>query len=243
MKQLMLDVAVFLTQLAIGCAIFFPMILLSQAIFSDDEIAPEVIETSAQTYATAETVDIEDAEPLPTYREFDSASTKATEFSAPIEPIEEITEAEEPQTEASTEGQALFDVPLSEDLQCYIIRLCEQKHIQPEIVIAMIARESNFNASACGDNGYSHGLMQIQPRFCRDLMDKLNCNDLFDPYQNVTVGIEILSDKLNTYGGNIAKALTAYNAGDAGAWNLYFSEGVTASPYAISVMSYAETLS
>ena len=235
MKQLMRDLAVFLIQFAISTAIIFSLILLSQAIFGTEE---REAETTAPTYAV-----MESAEPQPTYRIFDKESTKATEFSAPIEPIEEITEAEEPQTEASTEGQALFDVPLSEDLQCYIIRLCEQKHIQPEIVIAMIARESNFNASACGDNGYSHGLMQIQPRFCRDLMDKLNCNDLFDPYQNVTVGIEILSDKLNTYGGNIAKALTAYNAGDAGAWNLYFSEGVTASPYAISVMSYAETLS
>ena len=236
MKQLMRDLAVFLIQFAISTAIILSLILLSQAIFGTSENAPEAVETTAPTYAVNE-------EPQPTYRIFDKESTKATEFSAPIEPIEEITEAEEPQTEASTEGQALFDVPLSEDLQCYIIRLCEQKHIPPEIVIAMIARESDFNASACGDNGYSHGLMQIQPRFWRDLMDRLNCNDLFDPYQNVTVGIEILSDKLNTYGGNIAKALTAYNAGDAGAWNLYFSEGVTASPYAIAVMSYAENLS
>lgn len=233
MKQLMRDVAVFLIQFAISTAIIFSLILLSQAIFGTEE---REAETTAPTYAVNE-------EPQPTYRIFDKESTKATEFAQPTEPIEEITEAEEPQTEASTEGQALFDVPLSEDLQIYIIGLCEEKHIPPEIVIAMIARESDFNASACGDNGYSHGLMQIQPRFWRDLMDRLNCNDLFDPYQNVTVGIEILSDKLNTYGGNIAKALTAYNAGDAGAWNLYFSEGVTASPYAISVMSYAETLS
>ena len=237
MKQLMLDVSVFLVQMAIGCAIFFPMILLSQAIFDTSESEVHT-ETTAPTYAV-----MESAEPLPTYRNFDKESTKATEFAPLTEPIEEITEAEEPQTEAPTEGQALFDVPLSEDLQIYIISLCEEKHIQPEIVIAMIARESDFNASACGDNGYSHGLMQIQPRFWRDLMDKLNCNDLFDPYQNVTVGIEILSDRLNAYGGNIEKALTAYNAGDAGAWNLYFSEGVTASPYAISVMSYAENLS
>lgn len=231
MKQLMLDVAVFLVQMAIGCAIFFPMILLSQAIFDTGESEVHT-ETTAPTYAVAETVDLENAEPLPTAE----ASTEEPTRAATIAFVE-ATEAE------TTEVQALYNVPLSEDLQLYIVGLCEEKHIQPEIVIAMIARESNFNASACGDNGNSHGLMQIQPRWNQDVMDTLNCTDLFDPYQNVTVGIEILSDKLDIYGGDIGKALTAYNAGDTGAWNLYFSEGVTASPYAIAVMSYAENLS
>ena len=77
----------------------------------------------------------------------------------------------------------------------------------------MIWRESSFRASVIGDNGKSFGLMQVQPEWCMELMRKLGCMDLLEPYQNVTVGVEILAEKREWYNGDIAKAVTAYNAG------------------------------
>lgn len=115
--------------------------------------------------------------------------------------------------------KALYsDVPLSEGLKEYIVVLCESKHISPALVFAIIDRESSFNEKAIGDNGHSFGLMQIQPRWCKERMEKLNCMDLLDPYKNVTVGIDILFEYFER-NEDIAYVLMAYNGGEAYAKN------------------------
>lgn len=107
-----------------------------------------------------------------------------------------------------------FDVPLDESLQDHIFELCEARGIDPAVIISVIGKESHYNASALGDHGNSLGLMQIQPRWHRARMEKLGCNDLLDPYQNVTVGIDLLGDLLQS-GGSIEWALMAYNGGSS----------------------------
>lgn len=135
----------------------------------------------------------------------------------------------------------LYDVPLSEELQLHIIRLCEEYGIDPTIVIAMIRYESSYNANAVGDGGASIGLMQIQPRWHYARMEKFGCTDLYDPFQNVTVGIDIIAGKLSSY-ETAGEALTAYNAGDYGAYEHYFSKGIYANGYAKKILAYAEEL-
>lgn len=139
------------------------------------------------------------------------------------EPTQRPTEPNFTATQATTPPKIMpqetvpqvivYDVPLSEGLQIHIIDTCEKYHIDPVIVMAMIWRESNFDASAIGDNGDSYGLMQIQPKWNYQLMQELGCTDLLDPFQNVTVGIAILADKHSLYDGDTEKALVAYNAG------------------------------
>jgi soluble lytic murein transglycosylase-like protein len=145
-----------------------------------------------------------------------------TEPSEPTVPETEppATEhTEPPATEAPTEPEpteppvALYDVPLSEDLQLHIIEQAEAHGIDPAIILAMIYKESSYRADNVGDNGNSFGLMQIQPRWHSGRMERLGCDDLFDPFQNVTVGIDFLAEMLNRYDGNIEKALVAYNQG------------------------------
>lgn len=151
---------------------------------------------------------------------------------AATQPVTEATEP--PETTVATEPEViLYDVPLSNGLQLYIIGLCEEKHIDPAIIFAMCFRESSYNPSAIGDNGDSIGLMQIQPKWNYELMEELGCLDLLDPYQNVTVGIHIFEEKLYQYYGDIAKALTAYNRG--------FYEGIV-TQYALNVLATAEEL-
>lgn len=142
-------------------------------------------------------------------------------------------------------GQAViekvYDVPLDAKLQSFIITECENNHIEPAVFFAMIEQESQYNAGAIGDNHKSFGLLQIQPRWHKDRMTKLGCNNLFDPYQNVKVGINYLSE-LNAKYNNIDMAVTAYNAGSYGAYKKYFSKGVYQSSYTKSVMEKAERL-
>lgn len=149
------------------------------------------------------------AEPLPT------ENPAAVVVIATAEPIviEEVPVAAAP--EPSPEGQAfyIYDVPLEDKLQLYIVRLCEENHIDPAVVMGMAQRESQFTADAIGDGGDALGMWQVQPKWHQDRMDKLGATDLLDPYQCVTVAVDFLSELLDIYDGDIEKALTAYNQG------------------------------
>lgn len=134
-----------------------------------------------------------------------------------------------------------YDVPLPEPLQLHIINLCMEYDIDPAIVISMIHYESNYNPNAVGDGGDSIGLMQIQPKWHTPRMKKLGCTDLRDPFQNVTVGVAIIAEKMASY-DTAGEALTAYNAGDYGAYTYYFSEGIYANAYAEKILAYAKEL-
>lgn len=132
-----------------------------------------------------------------------------------------------------------FNVPLSEDLQNHIFELCDSYNVNPAMVVAMIERESSYRASAIGDNGRSYGLMQIQPRWNQERMDKLNCQDLLDPYQNIAVGIDLIAELQET-GKSTEWVLMAYNGGQYYA-NNKVAQGVV-SEYARTVMSNAIVL-
>lgn len=119
-----------------------------------------------------------------------------------------------PEPEATVAENATdYPVPLDEELQLFIIGLCEDHHIDPAVVFCMIHQESSFDASKIGDSGEAFGLMQVWPKWHGDRMKKLGCEDLLDPYQNVTVGIDYYAECLEKYDGDNAKALTAYNQG------------------------------
>ena len=145
---------------------------------------------------------------------------------------------EEPVVEKEEEVPLVtyFDVPLDEKLQDHIFAECEKYEIDPSIIIAMIGRESNYRANVVGDSGRSFGLMQIQYKWHSGRMEKLGCDDLLDPYQNVTVGIDLLGELLDR-GKGIEWALMAYNGGASYADRLT-KEG-RVSDYVVSVMDAA----
>ena len=136
----------------------------------------------------------------------------------------------------------IYPVDLDADLQRYIIETCEEYTINPSIIIAMCFYESSFNIDAIGDNGAGMGLMGINPRWCWPEMEKLNCPDMRDPYQNVTVGIDILAQKMVKYDGNPEMALMSYNAGDAGAHRLWFDKGIYSTTYSSNIMNMSFAL-
>ena len=147
--------------------------------------------------------------------------------------------AVKPTEEKEVETIKYYDVPLNEDLQEHIFELCEEHDIDPAIVISIIETESNYTASAIGDSGDSLGLMQIQPRWHQERMSSLGCTDLLDPYQNVTVGIDILNDLFST-GNSIEWVLMAYNGGYGYAYD-NVDQGIT-SYYASAVLSNSKEL-
>ena len=161
-------------------------------------------------------------------------TTKATiaentkEVSEPIEKNIPVTEEVEPL--AVKTPITLYDVPLSEDLQIHIIETAKVNGIDPAIIFAIAHRESNYKADVIGDNGASVGLMQVQPYWHGERMERLGCSNLLDPFQNVTVAVDYLVELLTRY-KTIDKALTAYNKGHYAG---------TATEYAEAVLNLAE---
>ena len=152
---------------------------------------------------------------------FHSRQTDAVKAEAPVIQAEANSQIEISAAEAQESTVAvtcIYPVPLDEETQVFIIRVCETHHIEPAVVMAMIARESSFKADAIGDNGEAFGLLQVQPRWHQERMTELGCTDLLEPEQNVKVAVDYLAE-LIARGNGLEWALRAYNAGAKGAKN------------------------
>lgn len=154
-----------------------------------------------------------------------------------------VPQAEEPAEPPKTEEpkRTYYDVPLTKDLQDIIIDTASRRGVDPALVLAVIKKESGYDPDASGDNGKSQGLMQIWRSAHEKRMKKLGVANLYDPRDNVIVGIDILAEKLEKY-EDAEKALIAYNAGDAGAKKHYFSKGIYSSSYSRAVLKIAEEI-
>lgn len=103
-------------------------------------------------------------------------------------------------------SSGLKSIPLSDDLNQYIYDQAAAHGLPYEWVLATIRQESNFNAKAVSSAGCI-GLMQISRRYNKDI-------NLYDPYQNVKRGCEIMERCWKKAGGNMGMAYTYYNLGE-----------------------------
>lgn len=151
-----------------------------------------------------------------------------------------IVEAPKEDVESEkVEPTKTYNVPLTAELQNHIIEQCEDRGIDPALVLAMIRQESNFNVDAMGDDGNAYGLMQIWPKWHSHRMEQYGYDDLRDPFQNVTVGIDIIADYIDK-GYGVEWALMAYNGGGAYADKKLAAGEV--SEYAQRVVAYADSI-
>lgn len=119
-------------------------------------------------------------------------------------------------------------VKLETRYDALIDRAARDNGVDPDLVKAVIWRESKFKRSRRGDKG-EIGLMQIMPKFAAVEWAKEKKRPvpseaaLFDPELNIEIGTWFLSRALkrwNKYREKIALALCEYNAGfsRANAW-------------------------
>lgn len=197
---------------------------------------------SAELPESTQTEQIEATQP--------ETETEATEVTVitPEPPTSTIPDTEtETETESETETETApetapekeyryIECKLDKELQEGIFDICERYSISYELVMAVIWKESLFNINAVGDNGKSIGLMQVQERCVKDIMEELGVTDLFDPLQNVEVGVVLLVRYFEKY-GEVYDALMAYNGGCSYA-NRMIKAGKV-SKYALAVVEKA----
>ena len=83
----------------------------------------------------------------------------------------------------------------------------EKYEVDPRLVKAVAVAESNMNQTDISDAG-AIGVMQLMPETARGLGI-----DPYDEQQNIEGGAKYLKQMLDTFGGNVRKAVAAYNAG------------------------------
>src|SRR5438045_2949501 len=84
----------------------------------------------------------------------------------------------------------------------------KQSGLDADLVRAVVRKESAYNPWATSTKG-AQGLMQLMP----SVQAQFGVTDPYDPRQNVDAGTRLLKQLLEQYGGDLARALSAYNAG------------------------------
>jgi hypothetical protein len=112
------------------------------------------------------------------------------------------------------------------------------RRVEPEIVREVARQESAFYPCAVSAKG-AEGLMQLMPA----TQAMLGVENPYDPEQSLWAGAKLLKTLLTRYDGNLALALSAYNAGPA---RVDAADGIPAIPetqnYVASILGRLGTI-
>ncbi|HYV61498.1 MAG TPA: lytic transglycosylase domain-containing protein [Bryobacteraceae bacterium] len=94
------------------------------------------------------------------------------------------------------------------ELSKMIDSVARQHSVDPALVREVARQESGFRPCAVSPKG-AEGLMQLMPA----TQAQLEVRDPFDPQESLSAGAKLLKQLLDRYNGDLALALSAYNAG------------------------------
>lgn len=101
------------------------------------------------------------------------------------------------------------------------------------LIKALAKAESDFDANAVSCCG-AQGIMQLMPATAR----AMGVTNAFDPAQNIMGGTKYLRQMLDTFDGDVSKAIAAYNAGP-GAIKKYGGVLPSQTNYVNKILGYA----
>jgi soluble lytic murein transglycosylase-like protein len=106
-------------------------------------------------------------------------------------------------------GQAFGPQPVAGGQYDGLINAAAQKYgIDPALLKGLIQQESGFDPSSASGAG-AVGLTQLMPATAA----ALGVSNPRDPAQSIDAGAHFLRQQLDSFGGDVQKALAAYNAG------------------------------
>lgn len=154
--------------------------------------------------------------------------------------------------EVYEEGFRYYEIPqeykdaggcFPEIVQVYLWCECKEYGVDYYTVVALIERESGYHWDKLGDNGNSKGYMQIYEKWHTERMEAEGVTDLFNPYQNIRVGLNCLREIQDKYLASSGEncVLMVYNMGESGAKKLW-AENIYSSEYSRAVIARAQEL-
>lgn len=106
-------------------------------------------------------------------------------------------------------SQVASTLGVNESVVDAIIKTAQKYGVDPRVMLALANQESGFNQNVTSPAG-AIGVMQLMP----STAESLGVNP-YDTYENIEGGVKYLAQQLETFSGDIEKALAAYNAGPA----------------------------
>jgi soluble lytic murein transglycosylase-like protein len=129
-------------------------------------------------------------------------TTSATTLASLASPLGTLPAAT---TTASATGG---DLPASVPYAAQITAAAKANGLDPALLAGLIKQESGFNPNA-GSAAGARGLTQLMPATAA----ALGVTNVNDPQQSIEAGAKYLKRQLDAFGGDVTKALAAYNAG------------------------------
>ena len=114
----------------------------------------------------------------------------------------------------------------------YIEETCEPYNVCPELIEAIIEQESDWRPNVYNNGCW--GLMQINPKYHKERMERLGVTDLLDPWDNIRVGVDYIAELFQKY-EDVYAVLMFYNAGYSDNYGLRAWEDGRYSDYAVEV--------
>ena len=130
--------------------------------------------------------------------------------------------------------------PLTEEevITSYITEVSSIYKVDPYLIDSIVYHESRHIPSA--KNGNCLGLMQVCTTWHMDRAERLGVSDFYDPYSNLLLGVDYISELLNSTDGDVELTLMLYNMNHKQAYSMHAKGEV--SWYAASVLKRVEDL-